>query len=407
MGKLDPDRVRFTGPLAPCAAGLRGEFASLGYARTSAALQLQCAAHLSRWLDAAGLGLGDLRDPVIDQFLGDRRRTYTSHYSRRGFAPILRYLRVQGLAPEAEPVVGPGSDVEVLLARFTQYLLGERALSAPVATAYCHWVRPFASEVLFAGGASRVGELAAGDVSVFLAARLPAMSRKSAQMTACALRSFLRFLHVQGLVRAPLAGVVPPVASWKLAGLPRGLTSDQVEALIGACDRSRAAGRRDVAVITVLRRLGLRSGEVAALRLADIDWRAGTVTIAGKGGRTDRLPLPGDVAGVVLDYLRNARPNTASRTVFVRAVAPFTSLGSSSVSCIVGRAAKRAGLGTVHAHRLRHTAATQTLNAGASLEEVAQLMRHASVTTTAIYAKTDQTRLAQIARPWPGTGGLR
>jgi site-specific recombinase XerD len=160
-------------------------------------------------------------------------------------------------------------------------------------------------------------------------------------------------------------------------------------------------------MITMLCRLGLRCAEAAGLRLEDIDWSAGTVAVRGKGGRTDRLPLPVDVGQALVDYLRRGRPETATRTVFVRAVAPFTALHSSSVSCIVGRAARRAGLGTVHAHRLRHTAATATLNAGATLEEVAQLMRHEGVATTFIYAKTDRTRLAQLARPWPTAGGAR
>lgn len=155
----------------------------------------------------------------------------------------------------------------------------------------------------------------------------------------------------------------------------------------------------------MLRRWGLRAAEVAALGFSDIDWRAGTVTIHGKGGCTDRLPLPVDVGAAVVDCLRHGRPRTGARTVFVRAVAPFTTLEPVSLSCIVARAARRAGLGTMQAHRLGHTAATETLNAGASLHEVAQLMRHASVATTVIYAKTDQTRLAQIARPRPGTAG--
>ena len=171
--------------------------------------------------------------------------------------------------------------------------------------------------------------------------------------------------------------------------------------MLGVCDQTSAVGCRDVAVITMLRRLGLRCAEVATLELADIDWRAGTLTIHGKGSRTDRLPMPVDVGEAVVEYLRRGRPRTGARTVFVRAVAPFTPLDRVSITCIVARAARRAGLGTVHAHRLRHTAATETLNAGASLQEVAQLLRHASVATTVIYAKTDRNRLAQVARPWP------
>ena len=228
------------------------------------------------------------------------------------------------------------------------------------------------------------------------------MSRKSAQMTACALRSLLRFLHAEALVDA-----VPSVASWRLSGLPQALTSSQVQALWHACDNSDPVGRRDLAVIILMCRLGLRCGEVAALRLEDIDWVAGTVTIHGKGNRIDRMPLPVDAGQALVDYLRGGRPDTSARTVFVRAKAPFTPLRSSSVSCIVARAARRAGLGIVHGHRLRHTAATETLNAGAALEEVAQLMRHTGVTTTVIYAKTDQNRLARLARPWPTPAGAR
>ena len=155
--------------------------------------------------------------------------------------------------------------------------------------------------------------------------------------------------------------------------------------MLGVCDQSTPVGRRDFAVLTILARLGLRSGEVSALRLEDVDWASGTVAIHGKGNRIDKLPLPVDVGQALVEYLREGRPaGAAARTVFVRAKAPFTALGPSSVSCIVGRAAQRAGLGKIHAHRLRHTAAT--LNAGASLEEVAQLLRHASPATTVIYA---------------------
>lgn len=348
-----------------------------------------------------------MTEPVLDRFLLERRSRGASHYSVRALGPMLGYLRRIGVVPE-EPLPSPAvSAVDVLLDRFSRYLAGQRALSAPVVLAYLRWVRPFTEEVLCPAGVARGSELSAAVVAGFLAARLPVMSRKSAQMTACALRSLLRFLHAEAMVSVSLVEAVPTVASWRLSGLPQALTAEQVQGLLGACDASQAVGRRDLAVITVLRRLGLRCAEVAALRLEDIDWPAGTVTIAGKGGRLDRMPMPVDVGQALVDYLRGGRPDTPARTVFVRAVAPFTPLDRTSISCIVARAARRAGLGTVHGHRLRHTAATETLNAGAGLEEVAQLMRHAGVATTAIYAKTDQNRLAQLARPWPTAAGAR
>lgn len=126
--------------------------------------------------------------------------------------------------------------------------------------------------------------------------------------------------------------------------------------------------------------------------------------VHGKGNRADLLPLPVDVGQALVDYLRQRRPTTSERVVFLNAVAPFTARAPNSVSCIVGPAARRAGLGTIHAHRLRHTAASATLNAGATLEQVAHLLRHASPATTAVYAKTDMSRLVALVRPWPSAG---
>ncbi len=165
-------------------------------------------------------------------------------------------------------------------------------------------------------------------------------------MTACALRSFLSLCYVEGIAAVSLAEAVPAVAHRRLSGLPEGLTASQVESLLDACDRRTSVGRRDYAVIVCLHRLGLRCAEAAGLMLDDIDRQAATLTIRGKGGRIDRLPLPVDVGQALVEYLRHGRPDTSSRAVFVRACAPLTALGRSSVSCIVARAARRAGLGT-------------------------------------------------------------
>jgi integrase/recombinase XerD len=400
----DPTHVRFTGPLSRFAAGLAEELARLGYTATSAVGVLRLGAHLSRWLDTEDLGPGDMSGPVIERFLAVRRAAYTSHYSMQALDPVLDYLRREGLVP-VEPVPMPSSPVETLLARYRSYLTEDRGLSGPVADAYSHWVTPFVQDVTAAESAPGLEGLRAVDVTGFLTIHLPSMTRKTAQMTACALRSFLRFLHDQRILQIGLADAVPAVAHRRLSGLPQPLNQVQVIALLDACDRSTGVGRRDFAVITVLHRLGLRSGELCGLRLDDVDWRAGVLTIHGKGDRTDRLPLPVDVGSAIVDYLRDGRPETTARTLFVKAVAPHTPLTYSGLSCIVARAAQRAGLGTVHAHRLRHTAASRVLNAGASLEEVSHLLRHASPATTAIYAKTDQTRLAALARPWPVGGG--
>jgi site-specific recombinase XerD len=217
----------------------------------------------------------------------------------------------------------------------------------------------------------------------------------------CALRSFLRYCYLAGLIEHDLSAAALPVSGRRRSLLPQGIGPAQAKALLGACDRRRATGRRDYAVIVLMLRLGLRAGEVAALRLEDLDWRAGQVTVHGKGGRMDQLPLPVDVGEAIAGYLRRGRPRTAAREVFLRVRPPRAGLTRSGVTNIVLDAARRAGLGAVRAHRLRHTAAGDMLRAGAPLAEIGQVLRHRSLASTAAYARVDVERLRTIARPWP------
>lgn len=200
----------------------------------------------------------------------------------------------------------------------------------------------------------------------------------------------------------PLAGAVPSVARWSVAGLPRGLTTKQVRALLASCDRRRALGRRDYAILVLLARLGLRAAEVSALRLDDIEWRAGEIVVRGKGRTEERLPLPADVGDAIAAYLQRGRPRRPEREVFLRVIAPLRGLSPDGVSEVVRAASERAGLGSFGSHRLRHTAGTQLLQAGGSLPEVAEVLRHRTVATTAIYAKVDDSALRGLAVSWPG-----
>ena len=400
----DVSRVRVAGPLEPFAAGFATVLVDQGYASQPAAQQLRLLAHVSRWLAAEGKEVAALDAEAVEAFVISRRAAgYSNHLTGEALRPLLGYLRRLGAVP-GRGVLVPGGPVDVALERYRRYLMVERGLSVITVRVYVDAVRPFlAGRVLPDGRCLDLQDLEAAQVTAFVVARCRAQSRAAAKQTTTALRSLLVYLHVEGEIARPLAAAVPSVAGWRLAGLPKGLEPEEVRALLASCDRGVANGRRDFAILTTLVRLGVRAGEVAALSLDDIGWRAGEITVRGKGNRCERLPLPADVGEAISAYLHGRGPvGTQERALFVRVKAPQGSLTSSAVSSVVAAAARRAGLGTVGAHRLRHTVATQMLRAGASLPEIGQVLRHRHMSTTAIYAKTDREALREIARPWPG-----
>lgn len=400
----DLSRVRISGPLKPLAAGFASALLRQGYTNISAYSQMRLMAHLSRWLASHQLDAYELHATDIEQFIDARRRAgYTTLLSEAALRPVLAYLRDQGISLIPAPTVSHGP-VEAAIDRYYRYLTEERGLSHVTVRTYIALIRPFLKSRTSGDGLTLdLDSLCAGDVVRFVVTHAPDQCRGTAKLTITALRSLLGFLHVDGAIERNLTGAVPSVAGWRLAGLPKGLEPPQVQALLSCCDRRTSLGRRSFAVIKMLVRLGLRAGEVAALRLEDIDWYAGTIVVRGKGNELERLPLPPDVGEAVVAYLRYSRPASAvDRTVFVRFKAPHRTLGAGGVRQIVAAAAMRAGLGRIGAHRLRHTAATQMLRAGAPLSEIGQLLRHRRALTTAIYAKVDRAALRAIARPWPG-----
>jgi integrase/recombinase XerD len=385
--------------------GSLGELSRLGYTSGSACGQMFLMAHVSRWLAGEGLDAGGLTAEAAGRFLAARRAAgYAQLLSPKAMAPLLGYLRRLGAAPEA-PAPVPAGPVEDLLARYRCYLVTERGTGAATAADYAAKTRRFLAARQNAGALDLAG-LSTADVTAFVAGNCPSMRKGTAKLTVSALRSLLGYLHVAGDIPWPLAWAVPAVATWRLASLPAPLEPGQVAAMLAGCDTGTASGRRDLAMLTLLARLGLRAGEVAALALDDIDWRAGEITVTGKGRRSERLPLPADVGEAVAGYLRDGRPEPfdGTRQVFLRIPAPHRGLTPTGVTMAVFAAAQRAGLGRVHAHRLRHSAATGMLRAGASLPEIGQVLRHRRLLSTAIYAKTDVPALRTLARPWPAGG---
>ncbi len=388
--------VRLSGPLLPYAEGFRVELARLGYTPLSAANQLRLVAHLSRWLQASDRRVEDLVSQVVDEFLKTRRAAgYTCWLSRRGLAPLLGYLRSIGAVPPEELVVRPA-----LVEQYSSYLRSERAL---VETTIRHYVE---TAVLFLDALSERHLEPAGIttavVSDFVLSKCRQRSVGYSKNLVTNLRSFLRFLYLAGHLKASLAEAVPAVAGWRIATLPRPPEKAVVGALLGSCDRRRGIGRRDYAILCLLIRLGLRSGEVAHLELGDIDWHQGEILVRGKGSRHDRLPLPVDVGEAVVAYLRRGRGPSEYRHVFLRARAPKGPLDPTAVTAIVREACLRCGIEPFGAHQLRHAAASQLLAKGVLLEEIAQVLRHRSLMSTAIYAKVDHRSLRALAQPWPG-----
>lgn len=393
-----------SGPLARYAPGYGSWLAARGYSRWTVSHRLWQLGLLSRWLEREGLSPGQLSPERVEAFLAARRAAgYSTWLSVRSTALPLEYLRELGvvLAVTASGVID--DPVGRLLADYSRYLFDERALSEhTVLVRYVPVARLFLDGVIGVGGLE-LERVTAAEVSSFLARECRRRSVPGARELVVALRSFLRYLHIAGLISVPLQWAVPSVADLRDRSLPRGLEPAVVKRLLSSCDRRRTVGRRDYAILLLLSRLGLRAGEVAALTLEDIDWHSGELLVAGKGGRHDRLPLPVDVGEAIVSYL-GRRPRIADRALFLRLTAPAGALRTSAVSGVVREACRRARVPSAGSHALRHTAATEMLRRGASLPEIGEVLRHREQKTTAIYAKVDRKTLRRLARPWPEGG---
>lgn len=390
---------RVEGPLAGFAAGYAEWLAGRGICRRAIRDRIWQLWYLSGWLAGQGLSAADLDRPRTEEHLVDRRAAGRVEWvAPSSLRMPLEYLREIGAVPtETELPAGP---VDRLLVDYGDYLVLERRF-APRTTEGCARVaRVFLEDRERHRGSLELGNLAAADVSAFLVAESRRLNVGGMRGLVSKLRPLLVFLHVTGRIPGPLRWAVPRVADTNGRLLPRAVDRETVTALLASCDR-RPCGLRDYAILLLLARLGLRCAEVAALQLEDIDWRAGQLLVRGKGGREDRMPLPFDVGEALAAYLLH-RPASESRAVFIRLPAPIGPMARQTVGQVVVRACQRAGVPRIAAHRLRHTAATEMLRAGCSLAEVAEVLRHRLLYTTAIYARVDYAALRAVAMPWPG-----
>lgn len=382
----ESERVRVSGPLAKYAAGFAATLSAQGYTDLSLRNQLLLAAHFSCWLEAKRIGVQDLSRRWVDRYLRVRRRTRTSWRSIRGLTPLLTFLGHAAIVEASRPV---DSDV---VARYRASLV-ERGLSATVQQSYVDVARRFLLDCAPA-------KLTFADVTRFVRQAQPCNAGLLSS-----LRAVLRFLFLVGETAQQLVFAVPSTPTWKQTSLPKALEPAQVRAVLASCDRRTVGGRRDHLVILLMVRLGLRACEVAALSLDDIHWVEGEIEIRGKA-TVGRLPLPTDVGDAIVAYLRRSRPFTALRALFLTSRAPIRGISSHSIVAVAGRVLRQAGV-SGGGHRLRHTAATSMLRRGASLTEIAQVLRHRHLGSTAIYAKVDRDTLRDLAQRWPATSSGR
>jgi integrase len=396
-----PSRVEVAGPLAAYAIGFRRELAGRGYSRSRATGLLLLMARLSRWLAERGREAGALSDVDLERFVSHRRVVSRDdrQLTAQALVPLLEYLRGLGVVPRPVPVVAL-TPRERLLDAFVAYLAAERGLADSTIGNY----RSVAARFLATGSGWPDGivGLCAEQVNGFVLAEAAQCSAGSLNNVTTGLRALLRWLHVEGRTPTSLAGAVPAAPGWRDHGLPRAVAPDRIGRLLASCDRRTNVGRRDLAILTVLTRLGLRAGEVAALNVDELDWRAGEIEVPGKGNRRERLPLPVDVGRAIAEYCRRGRRRGVCRSLFLHAHAPYIGLSHTGVNQVVARACERAGLPRIGAHRLRHSAACAMRAAGAPLLEIGQVLRHRDVSVTAHYARDDQAALHAVARPWPG-----
>lgn len=372
---------------------------------------LAVARGLSAWMDDHDVGLRGLTVEVLEGFgagyafgvpghviVGMRIPVVRRFLIEAGYLPTAVPARKRTRRPVAQPPLVVRDAARRELDEWGAWQRQARAIGEGCIAHRRQWVAGLVDSLTGEGGVDW-GSCDAATVNAFIGQRGWGFSQASKVSLVDATRSLLRWALVSGRVDHDLTGGILRTAGTR-ASLPRGLSPVQVEALLAACDTGKRAGIRDRAVITMLWRLGLRAGEVAGLALDDIDWAAGRLTVIGKGQRRLTLPLPDDVGRVLVSWLEVRPTEGSGRALFTRVRPPIGSLTSTGISDIVKHRAQAAGLGVVHAHRLRHTAAMNVLAAGGSQIEAQELLGHHSVLSTRVYARTDLSSLRTLTVPF-------
>jgi site-specific recombinase XerD len=395
-----------SGPAGPYLDEFANALWEAGYAKITAHRHIRAAQHLIHWAQYHHVPLAKMDEAQVERFKRHLSRCrcpsygcYDRHGLVRGAHVFLRHLRrINVIPPPADN--GQKSETSPLLDAFRQWMRTNRNIGQACLYDYSLTIR----DLLHAMG-DDPSRFDAQGLRKYVLNRSRCCGRAKAKNMVAALRAFMRFLIAVGLCPVGLDAAIPTVAYWHLSTLPRYLQAEEVERIVAACCPDTAVGIRDRAIVLLLARLALRAGDIVHLRLDDIDWKEGWIRVCGKGRRETRLPLLQEVGEAIVSYVKGSRPPVETDILFLRSRAPLRGFaGHDAISVIVAKAMHRAGVACPArgaAHVLRHSAATAMLRQGASLQDIAVVLRHRSIETTSIYAKVDVLALREIAQPWP------
>lgn len=389
--------------LNPFFEGFGDHLTVTGLAPATVDYRLRVAYQFGRWLEDSGRGFESIDSDVIQEFIKTKdRATYAGCTYQSMLGQLLLFLRmVHRVPPQPLEELPPANALDELLELWSRYLIEGRGLAPASAYLYTSFGRSFLSRVAGDDALLLKTAVTAESVTTFMVARSAEVSAGRLEAEASHLRSLLGFLFSRGLV-GDLVHSVPSVASRRNCGVPKVLSADMVEGIGREIGTYPGTHYRNLAILALLAELGLRAQEVVDLKFEDIDWRSGTMVVRGKGSYREILPLTPTTGQALAGYLKHdTHRGPEERHVFHSAVGAYGPLGVNGVKKAVCNAANRAGFGPMGPHRFRHTLASRTLNAGASMEEVSQLLRHRSIKSTSIYAKVDFERLRLVVRPWP------
>jgi integrase/recombinase XerD len=381
-----------------------------GYTSGGRRRYVHAADAFSTWLIRHRLAASAIDHSVVARFASSQKRWHRPSWPHgrvnqivTGVRMLAAFLWDHGVAVrQAHPV--PETDLDRWVTQFDAYLAQVRGVSCGTRRIYRRYARALLT-TCWPQAHADWSAFTADRLTRFVREQAATLNQSASRTPVTATRSFVRFLIGEGMVRSGLDGIIPGVRQWKLATLPRTLTTSDVQRVMEALDTSTADGIRDQAILLLLSRLGLRAGEVAALRFPDVDWREGCVYIRpGKTGRERRLPLPQDVGAAVVHALKRRPAGAARDALFVRARPPYRPLTAGAITGVAQRALRRADVPLTRrgAHAFRHTVASQLVQHGVSMKAVADVLGHAELATTAIYAKLDVATLQTVALPWPG-----